>query len=44
MLLTQHGEADDLVFYLQEGLNAVRAKQERLRTGQALPEDIAPRA
>ena len=42
MLLTQHGEADDFVFYLQEGLNAVRAKQERLRTGQALPEDIAP--
>jgi hypothetical protein len=42
MLLT-HGEADELVFWLHEGVRAEESRRERFRTGRPLPEDLEPR-
>ena len=42
MVLTNLGDADSLVHYLQKGVKAERAWRERLQAGHPLAEDLAP--
>jgi len=42
MVLTNLGDADSLVHYLQRGIKAERAWRERLQAGNPLAEDLAP--
>lgn len=40
-VVTGVGDADSLVYYLNRGIRAERARRERLRSGNSLPEDVA---
>jgi hypothetical protein len=42
MVLTNLGDADSLVHYLQKGVKAEHAWRERLQAGHPMAEDLAP--
>lgn len=42
LVITPHGDADSLVYYLMKGIRAEKRQRERLREGKPLPEDLEP--
>jgi hypothetical protein len=42
LVITPHGDADSLVYYLLKGIRAEERQRERLSEGKPLPEDLEP--